>query len=123
MPGGGKEGLNEIDVEVATHVHGIHYGTYDETFKKIKAKYIHQKNYANKYLRNFKIHDYMFWSPIVPVGKLTDRLNQLDGLKLIVNNGYTRYVDELKIEARNFTYQTGNPFFRTLQILECLRRD
>lgn len=135
IPGGGQKGLNEIDVvglnfkkkkayicEVTTHIHGVRYGSYDETFNKIKAKFAHQRDYANRYLQSFKNKEHMFWSPIVPVGKLTKRLNEIKGLQLIINTEYTKRIDELKIEAQNSSHQIGNPFFRTLQILECLRR-
>lgn len=135
IPGGGRDGLNEIDVlginfkkkkaficEVTTHIRGVLYGNYDETYRKIKAKFEHQRNYGEKYLQNFKIKEYMFWSPIVPVGKLTNRLNEIEGLQLVINEKYTKCIDELRAEAKNCKHQTGNLFFRALQILECLRR-
>lgn len=134
IQGGGHRGLNEIDVlgvnfkkkkafvcEVTTHIRGVLYGSYEETYNKIKTKYKHQKEYANRYLTNFKTKEFMFWSPRVPVGKLSKRLEKIEDLQLIINGDYTKRIEELKKAAKKNTAQTGNIFFRTLQILECLR--
>ena len=63
----------------------------------------------------------MFWSPRVPVGVITEALAQEAGLELVVNAEYARRIDELRRLAMATTRDTGNPFFRSLQILEHLR--
>lgn len=55
-------------------------------------------------------------------GVVTNALEQIEGLELIVNAKYATCVDELRVHARNTTHDTNNPFFRILQILEHLRR-
>jgi len=134
-PGGGLEGLGELDVigldfetktayicEVVTHLGGINYGSYDETIKRIHKKHQRQKQYARKHLSQFPNRFFMLWSPRIPVGKLSDRLEKIVGLELIINETYTEKVDELREKARKSTADINNPFFRTLQILEYLRR-
>ncbi len=63
----------------------------------------------------------MLWSPVVPKG-LGKRLDEIEGLELIINDEYTRRVDELRKRARIVTYDVGNPAFRLLQILEHARK-
>ncbi|MCD4822589.1 MAG: hypothetical protein K8R11_11110 [Methanococcoides sp.] len=136
---GGMEGLSEFDVlglkfsdgtafmcEVTTHLDGPNYGSnYNDTINKIKNKYTRQKSYAEKYLKNFPNKRFMFWSPVVPNGRMTTEFENLenDGLECIYNAEYARRIDELRAIAKNEKKDTGNPFFRTLQILEHLRRE
>jgi len=134
-PKGGLEGLAELDVvgldiktktaylcEVTTHILGLRYGDYEATYQRLLEKHQRQQMYANKYLKDFILIKYMFWSPIVPEGDLTDKLKSIEGLELIINDEYTKRIDELKKAAKDITQDTGNPFFRTLQILERLKR-
>lgn len=135
-PGGGLEGLSELDVvgldfksktaylcEVTTHIGGLLYGSSTSyTVEKIAQKHEMQKKYAKKHLTNFPTKYYMFWSPVVPVGKITEGLGKIKGLELIINEKYTEKIDELRKEASKRKNDEGNPFFRTLQILEHLRR-
>ena len=134
-PGGGQDGLKELDVigfdfsnktvylcEVTTHILGALYGSgADETAKRIIKKHEFQKSYANQYLTGFPSLKFQFWSPYVPVGKITKALDAVPSLELIMNETYTARVSELRSKARNLSYDTGNPVFRTLQILEHLR--
>ena len=133
-PGGGLEGLNELDVvgldfknettylcEVTTHIRGVLYKDNKTTIEKIKKKYMRQKEYANKYLPGFLKRHFMFWLPVVPKGYITKELEKIDGLELIINKKYAQYIDELRIKAKELTNDVGNPFFRILQILEHLR--
>lgn len=134
-PGGGLEGLGELDVigydmshklvylcEVTTHIQGLLIGrSYSETAMKIKDKHERQKQYASKRLRGFSVR-YQFWSPRVPVGKLTKQLGKIDGLELIINDRYRECVEELKILAEKKKYDSGNPFFRMLQIVAAMRK-
>lgn len=134
-PGGGLEGLNELDVvgldfknkiaylcEVTTHIIGLLYKDNRTTVERIKTKYERQKEYANKQLLDFPNRYFMFWSPVVPKGYITSELEKIDGLELVINRKYTQCIDELKEKAKKKTNDEGNPFFRMLQILEHLRR-
>jgi len=134
-PGGGLEGLNELDVvgldfknktaylcEVTTHIKGVLYKDNITTVNKINIKYKRQKEYANKYLPGFSRRYFMFWSPVVPKGYVTKELEKIDGLELVINKKYTQCIDELRLKAKELTNDVGNPFFRMLQILEHLKR-
>ena len=134
VPGGGLEGLNELDViglnfrdqtaylcEVTTHLRGTLYVDNIKTVERIRKKHERQRSYAEKYLTLFPGRHYMFWSPYVPEGYITNELKKTEELDLIINKRYTACVEELRIQARNSTHETGNLFFRILQILEHLR--
>lgn len=56
----------------------------------------------------------MFWSPYVPKGYLTNNLKEIESLQLVINNDYTKCVDEMRVFAGNNTNDLGNPFLRTL---------
>lgn len=133
-PGGGLKGLGELDVvalnfrtetaflcEVTTHIGGLLYGSNAESVKRVAAKHKRQREYAEEYLDNFQHHRFMFWSPVVPRGYLTENLAEIDGLELIINGVYKDRVEQLRLRARSESHDTNNPFFRTLQILEHLR--
>ena len=122
-PGGGLEGLNELDVlgldfknqiaylcEVTTHIRGTLYKDNSTTVERITKKNERQKNYAQKYLQNFPHHRFMFWSPVVPEGYITNRLKSIDGLELVINSEYAKCVDELREKAQVLTHETNNPF-------------
>ena len=134
-PGGGREGLNELDVvgldfknetaylcEATTHIRGVLYKDNKTTVQRIKKKYERQKKYAKNYRSNFPEWHFMFWSPVVPRGYITSELGRIRGLELVINEEYTQRIDELKEKARELTNDVGNPFFRMLQILEHLRK-
>lgn len=133
-PGGGHKGLHELDViglnfetntaylcEVTTHIRGLLYENNKETINKINEKHLRQKEYAKEYLKNFQKHEFMFWSPVVPVGYLTENLDKILTLESIINGEYKRRVDDLRKLARETKYNPRNPFFRMLQIMEHLR--
>lgn len=133
-PGGGLEGLSELDVvgfnfktntaflcEVTTHIRGLQYKNNQETVDRIKRKHIRQRQYAEKYLSNFKTIRCQFWSPVVPKGYLTEHLAMIETLELIINGEYKKRVQELKNLAAKETHDARNPVFRVLQILEHLR--
>jgi hypothetical protein len=63
----------------------------------------------------------MFWSPYVPVGYITEHLEKVDGLKLVINGEYKRCVHELLARASREHQDTGNPVFRVFQILSALK--
>ena len=132
-PGGGLEGLEEMDVigldlksntaylcEVTTHIRGLQYKDNRTTVERIAKKHERQKRYGDKFLNNFKC-EYMFWSPVVPVGYLTDHLSRLSSLQLVINGDYKRRIDELQELAARTTHDARNPVFRVLQILGHMR--
>jgi hypothetical protein len=133
-PGGGLEGLNELDVigldfktktaylcEVTTHIRGTLYKDNTTTVERISKKNQIHKEYADKFLEEFPERHLMFWSIYVPKGAITEGLNKIDDLELVINEEYTKRVSELRAKAKELTHDTGNPFFRALQILEHLR--
>jgi hypothetical protein len=132
-PGGGLQGLEEMDVigldlknhrayicEVTTHIRGVLYKDKHITVERIKKKYDRQKRYGSKYLENFKC-EYMFWSPVVPVGHITEHLSKMKDLQLIINGEYKRRVRELEKMAAETTHDARNPVFRMLQVLAHMR--
>ncbi len=136
LPEPGLPGLGEVDVigldlknkaaylcEVTTHLQGLGYVDYPTTMKKLHAKFERDKAFADKMLKDFHTRKYMLWSPVVPEGKLTARLVELenDGVELVINKKYTERVEELKKAAHERKNDTGNPAFRLLQILAHMR--
>jgi hypothetical protein len=132
-PGGGLKGLEEIDVigldlkkhraylcEVTTHIRGVLYKDKHTTVERIKKKYERQKLYGSEYLENFEC-EYMFWSPVVPVGYITEHLSKLKKLQLIINGDYKRRVNELEKRAAETTHDARNPVFRILQVFAHMR--
>lgn len=134
-PGGGVAGLNELDViglnfrartaylcEVTTHIRGMLIGRGNAaTLERIKAKYQRQRAYADGQLKEFPTRHFMLWSPVVPRGFLTEHLAKIEGLDLVINGEYKRRIDQLRARAAKEAQETGNPFFRALQILEHMR--
>ncbi len=136
LPGGGLNGLNELDVvglhfgkqtaflcEVTTHIGGLLIVNNPTTVKRLAAKYRHQKAYAEAQLKEFRNCRYQLWSPVVPKGYLTTQLAQIDpDLELVINRDYAQRVDKLRKAARKRMNDENNPAFRLLQILEHLKR-
>ena len=133
-PGGGLKGLGELDVvglnfnsntaylcEVTTHIRGVLYKNNRETVSRIKRKNERQKEYSRIYLTNFKNHKFMFWSPVVPVGYITEHLEGIEDLEFVINGEYKKRIEQLRLLARNTTHDARNPFFRMLQIIEHMR--
>ncbi len=132
-PGGGMGGLEEIDVigldlrshraylcEVTTHIRGVLYGDNQTTVERIAKKHERQKRYGSQCLENFEC-EYMFWSPVVPIGFITKHLAELKDLQLIINGEYKKRIGELRALAAETTHDARNPVFRVFQILEHLR--
>lgn len=134
IPGGGLEGLGEMDViglrfsdktaflcEVTTHLGGLQIKDAKHTIKKILQKHQRQISYATTYLTDFEKHEFMLWSPYVSRGKKLKSLEEISTLKLIVNSSYRNAISELQEVAKQTTKDTNNPFFRALQILHHAR--
>ncbi|MEK4034576.1 hypothetical protein WOC76_10945 [Methylocystis sp. IM3] len=133
-PGGGLQGLGELDVigfdllnrnaylcEVTTHLDGLLIGKgTDATIKKLSDKHRRQQEYAARFLNGFTPR-FMFWSPIVRTG-LVEQLKTLTGFELFINHGYSNAIKQLRELARTSTADANNPAFRVLQILEHTRR-
>ncbi len=133
-PGGGLQGLNELDVlglnfanreailcEVTTHIRGLQYGSNQETVERVTRKISRQKEYSKHYLRTFESLRFQFWSPYVPKGFITEHLEEIEDLELIINEQYKAKITELLELASNETYDARNPVFRVLQILGHMR--
>ena len=133
--GGGLKSLGELDVigldfetdtayicEVTTHIRGLLYVSNKETVDRIARKHERQKAYAREQLHRFSHHRFMFWSPVVPVGYITKSLSEVETLELVINKEYTEKINQLKDLSATVTHDTGNPFFRTLQILSHLKQ-
>ena len=98
--------------EVATHLDGLNYGSsYEDTAQRLVAKHERARRYAAESLEPFPRTRFMLWSPRVPKGALTKRLEG-SGLELIINEAYAKCVGELKRRARTSSKDIGNPFFR-----------
>lgn len=134
-PGGGIKGLDELDVigldhkrkvaylcEVVTHLRGYRFGgSISAAVERVRRKHKLQKFYAPHNLREFRPR-YMFWSPRVAIGPLSEKLGRIEGLELVINEGYTERIAELRREAKKSPRPTNNSAFRLLQILEHLRK-
>ncbi len=133
-PGGGLDGLGELDViglnfktqtayvcEVTTHIRGLLYANSQETIARIAHKHARQKAYAERHLVHFPNRRYQFWSPVVPKGRITSGLSGIDGLELVINGEYKQRICALRQLAGSTTHDARNPVFRVLQILEHLR--
>lgn len=133
-PGGGAEGLQEVDVvgydfrkrkaylcEVATNLLGYLRRNPTYSVERVRKKLQWQRTYARKYLRSFPVREYMFWSPRVSVQSVVQGLERIRGLTLVINEDYARKVAELRGEAKRGARTTSNSAFRMLQILEHLR--
>ncbi len=133
-PGGGMKGLSELDVvglnfktntaflcEVTTHIRGLLYKDNQETIRRIIKKHKVQQDYADSILSRFENHVFMFWSPVVPVGYITDNLSKIETLDSVINGEYKRHIEILQEKAKSMTHDAKNPFFRMLQIIEHTR--
>ena len=133
-PGGKLKGLEEFDVigfdfgnkkaylcEVSTHTRGMR--SDKKTLERIKDKHKKQKDYAQKHLKkklDLEEFEYMLWSPYVPIGKITETLGKLKSLELVINGKYKERIEELQTIAKKEKHDTGNPFFRVLQIMDSM---
>jgi hypothetical protein len=137
LPGEGLKGLGELDVvgfkfdppaayicEVVTHILGLLYGSSREaTVQRIQEKYDRQKEYASERLRQFRSNQhFMLWSPVVHEGYVSEKLSQIEGLELVINEEYAKRIKKLQQLAESASHNEGNPAFRLLQILGHMRK-
>ncbi len=135
LPSPGVKGMGELDVvgfrfetgeaflcEVATHILGLQYGNYDESYRRIEGKAERQREYADRVVSPRGLEPkFMLWSPYIPSG-LERRLRAIPQLEIVANRNYSDRMDRLRGDARKESRTTGNPAYRILQILEHLRR-
>jgi hypothetical protein len=133
FPGGGVEGLSDLDVvgldlenhraylcEVMIRLNGLILRD-ERSYRRLNEKHARQVRYAKGHLKDFPEPEYMFWSPRVREG-IRRRLERMTGLTLIVNEEFSKRVDELVAIAGRDAHPTGNSAFRTLQVLAHLKR-
>ncbi len=116
-----------IICEVATQLNGLNYGSRSAK-DVIENKFVSHINHFGDKFPKFDVI-YQFWSPKVPVGRLTKFFDELNvklrknynsEIRFIYNDEYTKKIIELKDKAKTETKDTGEPFYRVLQILEHL---
>ena len=114
--------------EVTTHIQGLNYGGFESTVTKVRDKIRRAKAFADVTFPNDS-HRYEIWSPVVPVGRLTEAFGRLESefsdneldVKFIINERYSQRVQELVEHARGNPSATSEPAYRLLQILTRLR--
>lgn len=122
-PGGGLEGLREIDViglnfatdsaficEVVTHTSGTLYRNHNTTVQRVTDKHTWARRYAESRLARFPNQQFQFWAPYV-TPKLADSLQRIDpSLTLVINEDYRSRVEVLMAAAWDHPEDIGNPF-------------
>jgi hypothetical protein len=103
--------------EASTHIRGM-----QTTAEKIRDKHARQKSYSKQNLKDFTQHHFMLWSPRVTNKKTLNELAEIKTLELVINENYTMKIDELIAYAKKNAGDTNNPFMRSLQLLEALKR-
>lgn len=141
-----KDGSQTVyGCEVITHIDGMLYsGTpekegwwseyggpgYQYTLKRIWEKFCVDLDLLTDVFGGADEYEIQLWSPVVPNGILTDGLAELQKrfdegygteIELVVNEEYTRRVDELRSRASETKKGFDEPAFRFFQILEHLR--
>ena len=108
-------GRRVVAAEVATHILNLDYGGYETTVQRVIKKVAR----ADSFLAvNFPEHDrrVAFWSPRVPSG-LARQLTAVADIELVINDDYSRRIQELILHARTDASATSNDAYRLLQIL------
>lgn len=113
------DGTRVIGAEVATHVLDLNYGGYERTAVRVEAKVQRAHAFLERAFPTLE-RSVTFWAPRVPPG-LASRLAAIPRVEPVVNDEYTRRVQELVDHARRNTAQTSNDAFRLLQVLTHVR--
>jgi hypothetical protein len=103
--------------EATTQVRGM-----QTTIEKIRDKHARQQSYVKQNLKDFTQHHFMLWSPCVKNKKKLNELGEINTLELVINENYTMKIDQLIAYAKENAGDTNNPFMRSLQLLEALKR-
>ena len=121
--------------EVITHLDGAQYSRrgsggkiVDKTVEILRAKFDHDRSFVAKAFPEFTHPVFMLWSPYFAIGGKTESLQEMaenwpgsGTLDLRVNERYSAAAQELADFAAVTTKQSGESFFRTLQLLTHLR--
>jgi hypothetical protein len=113
-------GRRVVAAEVATHILGLDYGGYMPTVRRVTEKVARAASFLEA---NFPEHerDVAFWSPRVPSG-LMQQLAGISDVEFVVNDEYSRRLQNLIERARSDAAATSNSAYRLLQILTHARR-
>jgi hypothetical protein len=114
--------------EVITHIMGAQYGTYDQTMTKLEEKLRRARAFAMQMFPNDR-HLFEVWSPVVPVGKLTEQFQAMErrydddalNLRYVINEEYASRIQRLVDHARTNSAATSEPAYRLLQVLTRLK--
>jgi hypothetical protein len=114
--------------ECTTHLDGLLYGGgVDGSMQKLRQKFTVSAAYAQVLEERTALRASLaLWSPKVPKG-IIDRKSQLDDaagrpVEIVANDLYADRIVELIDAASKRTTNTGNDFYRTLQLLTHLAR-
>jgi len=108
--------------EVIVQLDGLKLGPDNRTtLQNLRKRFEKMKYYGEKFFANFN-KQYMFWSPYVPKGALTDGLSKLHvelsiNISFKVNKFFREDIVRLMEKARSSTSDYGEPFLRALQIV------
>lgn len=119
--------------EVITHLGGAMYSgqangkSVDQTVSRLEKKFALHREFVREAFPGFA-PNFMVWSPYFSEGGTTAKLRAVckdwrgpGRLQLMINGEYAQAMKELMDEAASHTRQTGEIFFRTLQLLTHLR--
>lgn len=132
--------------EVVTHIGGLLYSGqphtdrwsdfggvgYQNTLERLWDKFDRDYNLVREVFDDADEYVLQLWSPVVPRGKLTDGLAELQTqfeaehdveIELVINGEYKSRVNEIRQRASETTESYDEPAFRFFQILEHLRDD
>jgi hypothetical protein len=126
-----EDGGQEVYIcEVTTHLGGLRYGSYQESFDNLRKKFRSDRDYITEIFNSADLYKFQLWSPVVPFG-LEKRLPELDAvfdgrddmeLELVINEDYSRKINALQDKAGSTKKQYGELGFRVLQILEHMKK-
>jgi len=101
--------------EVAIHLDDLNYGGNAKSVETVRRKVDRAVRYARD-VYNEDSPTVEFWSPRVPPGVVRG-LDAFEDITLVLNQEFTRRVNELALIASGTTKQFGDEAFRFLQVL------
>lgn len=115
--------------EVTTHIGGMQLKeTHDASVRVIRDKLDRLLHFAETTFPG-DIHHYEWWSPRVPVGRMTTFMETVEQewanhrreLRFVMNEEYTKRMRQLIASAEKNSSATNEPAYRMLQVLARLR--